>query len=128
MSEGVQITAVGTAIGLGLVALFQAAIALGAPFGRAAWGGEHAGVLPRSLRAASGVAFVVWSFAALVLLGRVNLGPLAGASIRWATWLIAGVLAVGTLMNAASRSPWERFGWAPFTLLLTAACAIVARG
>jgi hypothetical protein len=30
-------------------------------------------------------------------------------------------------MNAASSSPWERFGWAPFTLALSILCVLLAR-
>lgn len=32
------------------------------------------------------------------------------------------------LMNLASSSPWERFGWAPFTVLLAVAAFVAARG
>ena len=45
-----------------------------------------------------------------------------------ATWGLVIVLALGALANLASSSPWERFGWAPFTVLLTVATFIVARG
>jgi hypothetical protein len=31
-------------------------------------------------------------------------------------------------MNLASSSPWERFGWAPFTFLLALVTLVVARG
>ena len=37
---------------------------------------------------------------------------------RWGTWALVGYLALGALMNLASSSPWERFGWAPFTAVL----------
>jgi hypothetical protein len=29
-------------------------------------------------------------------------------------------------MNAASKSRWERFGWAPLTFVLAVLCAVVA--
>lgn len=41
---------------LAVIALFQLALALGAPLGAAAWGGRHRAVLPMRLRIASGVA------------------------------------------------------------------------
>ena len=44
---------------LGIVALLQAALALGVSWGRASWGGRHDGVLPLRLRMASGIAAVV---------------------------------------------------------------------
>ena len=125
-SDNLQLVAVLAAVGLGVVSAFQLLIALGAPLGRASWGGSHERALPVNLRIASACAVVVWAFAALVILGRAGLGPLAGGYLRWASWVLAGVLVVGTLMNAASRSPWERFGWAPLTLVLAALCFVVA--
>jgi hypothetical protein len=124
MSAGTA--AILAAIGLGFVAAFQLAIALGAPLGRASWGGTHAGVPPPKLRIASGVAAVVWAAAALVVLGRADLGPLSGGFLRWAAWVLVGVLVLGALTNVASRSRWERFGWAPFTAVLALLCGIVA--
>jgi hypothetical protein len=44
---------------LTVVAIFQIALALGAPLGDAAWGGRHQGVLPRGLRVASALAGIV---------------------------------------------------------------------
>ena len=126
-SDAVQLVAVIAATGLGAVALFQLAIAMGAPVGRASWGGTHDGVLPRNLRAASAVATIVWALAALVILGRADIGVLSGSVTRWAAWVLVGVLVLGTVMNAASKSPWERFGWAPFTFALAVLCAVVAR-
>ena len=126
MEAGVQLVAAVAAVGLGVVAAFQLFIALGAPVGRASWGGAHEGVLPTSLRVASACAVVVWTLAALIVLGRAELGPLSGAYLRWASWVLVGVLVVGAVMNAASRSPWERWGWAPFTFILAILCAVVA--
>jgi hypothetical protein len=58
-----MVIAAGVAVGLlVVVAVFQLALALGAPFGKAAWGGAHDGVLPPRLRAASAfVGLVVYS-------------------------------------------------------------------
>jgi len=124
--DAVRLGAVIVAIGLAVVALFQVAIALGAPVGRASWGGTHDGVLPRNLRVASAIAAVVWTLAALVILGRADLGPFSGGFTRWAAWVLVGVLALGSVMNAASKSGWERYGWAPFTFTLAVICALVA--
>ena len=55
------------AVGCLGIAAFQVALAAGAPFGRAAWGGSHER-LPRKLRVASAVAAGVWVLAALVVL------------------------------------------------------------
>ena len=116
------------AAGFLVVASFQAALALGAPFGRAAFGGANAGTLPVEFRVASAIATGLWVLAALHALSRGGLTrrfPRLGN--RRVTWVLAGLTAVGALMNAASSSPWERFGWAPFTLGLSILCVLLAR-
>jgi hypothetical protein len=116
------------AVGLLGVVLFQLAIAAGAPLGRASWGGTHEGALPTGLRVASGVAVLFWAFAALVVLRRGGIGPLAlpDAALRWGTWFLFGLLLLGALMNVASPSGWERYFWAPYTLILAGLCFLVA--
>jgi hypothetical protein len=63
--------AVAAAVGFIAIAAFQLALALGAPLGRAAWGGAHLH-LPTSLRIASAFAVGVWVLAALIILGRAR--------------------------------------------------------
>ena len=123
------ISAVVAAGGFLAIASFQAALALGAPLGRAAWGGTHVGALPTGLRLASGSAVAVWLLAALVVLGRAGftITALPPSFLRVGTWMLVGVLLLGALMNIASSSPWERYMWAPFTLTLAALCFLVAR-
>ncbi len=121
--------AVAAVSGLLGIATFQVALALGAPLGRAAWGGIHAGSLPTGLRAASAVAVVVWTLAALVVLGRAGLDvlPLPAGVLHWGIWVLVAVLPIGALMNFASPSPWERFLWGPTALILAGLCLLVAR-
>ena len=83
-----DVAAVLATIGFGALVAFQLAIAFGAPFGRASWGGRHKGVLPTRLRTASAVAAVVWSLAALLILGRAGLGPLTGGDLRVVSWVL----------------------------------------
>jgi hypothetical protein len=111
------------------IAMFQTALALGAPLGRAAWGGIHDGQLPTSFRIASACAVIVWALAAVIVLGRagVDLTPLPMRVVHVGTWVLVGILLVGALMNVASSSPWERYMWAPFTLTLAVLCLLVAR-
>jgi hypothetical protein len=111
---------VAAAAGLIGIALFQAAIAAGAPLGRASWGGTHEGALPTGLRIASAVAVLVWTFAALLVLRRGGLGlhAIPEPAARWGTWILAGLLLLSALLNAASSSPWERYFWAPYALTL----------
>jgi hypothetical protein len=99
---------------LGLLALFQLALALGAPWGAAAWGGGSEGVLPAHLRIASGFAAVLWGWAALVVAGK-SLGVVGQRRVL----LVLGVLSLVSLaMNLASPSALERGIWAPFALVM----------
>ena len=100
------------------IGAFQACLAVGAPWGAAAYGGGNEGRLPDRLRLTSGVASVVyWGLAGVVASGRgsrrVRSGLFAG---------VAGLMTVATVMNAASRSLPERLIWTP-TAAVTAVLA-----
>ncbi len=107
---------------------FQLALALGAPWGAAAWGGRNPGVLPTGLRVASAfVGVVVYPLIALVILA-------AGGAIAddWlpigrtvVMWILAAFFVLGTVVNAISRSPIERI-WAAVSLALAVCCAVIA--
>lgn len=112
-------------IGFLVIAVFQAALALGAPLGRAAWGGRTA-VLPDRLRRASAVAVVMWSWRPRSSwAGLIDL-PLPRDVLTWGSWILVVLSSLGALMNVASSSPWERFGWAPLAAVLAFLSAIVA--
>jgi hypothetical protein len=115
------------AMGFLLIAAFQAALALGAPLGRAAWGGKHR-VLPANLRRSSAVAIVVWLVAAVVILGRAGVVavPLPEVVLVWGAWALVVISVLGAIVNLASSSPWERFGWAPLSLVLAVLSWVVA--
>jgi hypothetical protein len=49
------------------------------------------------------------------------------ALYRTGTKVLVGLLGAGTLTNFASSSPWERFGWRPFTLVLFSLSLVLAR-
>jgi hypothetical protein len=121
--------AVVLAVGLVIVAAFQAALTLGAPLGAAAMGGTTPGKLPEAIRLMTGLFTVVWLFAVLLVLARGGyaLVPLPEAVSRVGAWALVGLLGLGALMNFASSSPWERFGWGPFTLVLFTFGLVLAR-
>lgn len=109
------------------IAAFQAALALGAPLGRAAWGGANR-IIPPRLRRASAVAAVVWLFAVVVILGRAGVIEVPTPSIVLVVgaWALVLLSAVGAIVNLASSSPWERFGWAPYAATLAVLSLVVA--
>ncbi|MEX0970718.1 MAG: hypothetical protein WD046_09780 [Paracoccaceae bacterium] len=102
---------VGTGL-LGLLAVFQLALAAGAPWGVAAWGGQNPGRLPRHLRIASLVNIAVFLLAIWALLGALTPG--------WLLWSLTAFFGLGILMNLISRSRVERLLWTP---VATGICA-----
>jgi hypothetical protein len=126
-SDGARAAAVAAAFGFLLVACFQVGLASGAPWGRAAWGGAH-DRLPATLRIASAIAAGLWIAAALVILSLADYEPipLPFRVARWVAWVLFGLLALGALMNLASRSRWERFLMSPIALILSVLCLVVA--
>ena len=110
---------------LGL-AVLQAGLAAGRPWGRLAWGGQH-DVLPRQLRISSAVSIAVYVFFAAVALtagGLVGLLPedFAGG----AAWFIAAYSALGVALNGISRSRPERAVMTPVSLVLAVCFLIIA--
>lgn len=110
------------------LAVFQVALALGAPIGRFAWGGQH-DVLPTGLRIGSAVSVVVYALIAAVVATRAGLLPgESGSVVRTATWVVAAYFLLGIAVNLASRSRPERLVMSPLCAVLCALCAVVAIG
>jgi hypothetical protein len=116
------------AIGFIALAVFQAALAAGAPWGQAAWGGGDTH-LSAAQRGASAVAAVVYVAAALIVLGRAGVWGTRGNAplFRWGTWFLAVVMAIGAVPNFISKSRWENFIFGPLALVLAILCVVTAR-
>jgi|SRR5665647_2548815 len=113
---------------LGLLAVFQVALVLGAPIGRFAWGGKN-DVLPSRLRVGSVISIVLYAVFALVLLDRAGLVDVMSDGVsKVGAWVLAGYFLIGIGMNAISRSKPERFTMAPVSAVLCIASVIVALG
>lgn len=112
---------------LAVVAAFQFALAAGAPWGRASYGGSHSGRLPAGLRLTSAVAFAVWVLVAVSVLRRAGTevwAPLPDGWLPVALWIVAGFLAISVVMNGISRSRIERI-WSPVCAVALAAVTTV---
>jgi len=116
-------TQVATAGFAGLAA-FQFVLAAGAPLGDAAWGGENAH-LTGAQRVGSAVAIVFYMAGILIVRGRSR--GRTERRYRWGTWALTTVLAVSSVANVASGSPWENFVLAPLALVLACLCFVIAR-
>lgn len=94
------------------VAMFQIALAIGAPLGHHAWGGVHQGRLPLNFRINSGLAAIVLLFAASVVLAEstvISWSPVPEFLLTPTVWLLAGLMALNTAGNLASKSAFERW-------------------
>jgi len=125
-----RLAALLAALGFGCIAAFEAALAAGAPWGHAAWGGAHS-ELSTAERTGSAVAILVWTAAAAIVLGRAGvwgIGRRRPATLfRRGTWFLAAVSALAALMKFASQSRWENLVFGPLALLLALLCTVVAR-
>lgn len=123
MTSAVVLTAL-----LAALACFQLALALGAPLGRFAWGGQHR-VLPTRMRVGSVAAIVTYAAIAVLALDRA--GTVDVLPERFSTvgmWVVLAYFVLGIAVNAASRSLPERLVMVPVTLVLSALSLLVARG
>lgn len=113
---------------LALLAIFQLALALGAPLGRFAWGGQHR-VLPRGLRVGSLVSILVYALIAVIAwdrVGAIEVFPEAFSEV--AMWVIFAYFVLGILVNAISRSKPERYTMVPVTIVLSVLSLFIAMG
>jgi hypothetical protein len=121
---------VAAAVGFAVIAVYEVALAFGAPFGGAAWGGNHPGTLPAGLRVASAVGAVLWGLAALIILQRAGLSsilPFGRTFVRRATWVLVVLSFMSAIANFASQSAAERLILAPVAIVLAVSCLMVAR-
>jgi hypothetical protein len=117
---------------LGVVILFQLALAAGAPWGAAAYGGRAAqedGRLLTRYRAASAASALVLTGALWLMLAAsavISAAPLAENLLGVGVWVLVGLFALNTVGNLAGRHPVERWGAGGITAVLTILCAWIA--
>ena len=127
-----EVAAIGAALLLAGVAVFQAALALGAPWGEMAYGGRVEttdGVLSGRHRASSASSFFVLLFAAWVILARADVmseGFLSDGFVRAGSWVVASYLVLNTVMNATARTSVERWVMGSATAIAAVLSFIVA--
>jgi hypothetical protein len=113
---------------LAALAVFQLALAAGAPLGRLAWGGQHR-VLPPRLRVGSLVSLAVYAFVALVAWARVGaIDVLPDAFAQVAMWVVFAYFCLGIGLNAISRSRPERLTMVPVCMVLSVLSLLIALG
>jgi hypothetical protein len=114
---------------LAALAAFQIALIAGAPLGRLAWGGQDR-VLPPAKRRGSAIAVILYLVFALLALESVGVTELlpsaADVAVQVAMWVVAVYLALGIVMNLASKSRVERAVMTPTAIVLAVLAFVVA--
>ncbi|MCI3923061.1 hypothetical protein MO973_22820 [Paenibacillus sp. TRM 82003] len=119
--------AVGFAVLIGAVIMFQLALAAGMPWGEYAMGGKFPGKYPPAMRWGIFPQIAILALLALLVLSRSGvLLPEWHSFSRSAIWFVVAYSALATFMNLITRSKRERSVWAPVSALLLATSAIVA--
>jgi hypothetical protein len=115
-----------------IVVLFQLALAAGAPWGAAAYGGravQDDGRLPTRYRVASAATAVFLTGALWFVLAAggviTTTAPLASL-LGVGAWILVGLFALNTVGNVAGRHPVERWGAGGITAVLTILCTWIA--
>jgi hypothetical protein len=117
---------------LALAAAFQIGLAVGAPWGAAAYGGRAAsgdGTLPVAYRFGSAVATLLLLGAIWVVLASVSVvgrGLVSLTSLTVILWGFAALFVLNTLGNVRGRHPLERWGAGTVTAVLAVLCAVIA--
>jgi hypothetical protein len=123
----IMVAAVVAYVLLAGLAVFQVALAAGAPLGHLAWGGKHR-VLPKGLRIASALSVLVYALFAFMISRAAALASETGdyRSDYPAIWVLTAYFGLGILANAASRSVPERLVMTPVAAVLFTCCLLIA--
>ena len=109
------------------VIAFQAAMALGAPWGAYAMGGAFPGRFPPAMRVAALVQAAVLGVLAVAVLSHAGLAlPTLAEAYPWLIWVAVAFSALSVLLNAITRSAGERRIWLPVALTLLVCSITVA--
>lgn len=117
---------------VGAVVAFQLALAAGAPWAAAAYGGRATlddGTLPTKYRAVSGIAVVVLLGVLWLILAAGSVsgrGPVSDSVLTMSTWVLVGFFLLDTIGNLRGRHPVERWGLGTVTAVLAGLCAVIA--
>ncbi|HEY5854189.1 MAG TPA: hypothetical protein VIW24_09105 [Aldersonia sp.] len=123
-----MIAATALCVILAALAVFQLALALGAPIGHFAWGGRHR-VLPTKLRVGSAVSILVYAVIAVLALDRsgvVEVLPDAVSTVGM--WIVFAYFVIGIPLNVISRSKPERYTMTPIVTILAVLSLLVSLG
>jgi hypothetical protein len=116
---------------IAVVVAFQVALASGAPWGAAAYGGRFVqgdGRLPTRHRVNSAIAALALSGAAWLVLAAgsvIDRGPVPDGVLAATIWALTLLFAVNTLANLSGKHPVERFGASAIAAVITVLCLVI---
>lgn len=110
---------------LGVLAIFQFALIVGAPLGRYTQGGSHV-VLPPAQRIICVISIVLYAAFALIILSKAGVIDTLENISHIGMWILAAFFFVGVFMNGISRSKPEQIIMTPVALILMLLCASLA--
>ncbi len=113
------------------LAVFQLALATGAPLGHLVYGGRRAETdhrLPRNLRIVSLFASLVLLAFAWIMLARAGVVEtnVSDTVLTVAAWMVVAFLALNTAGNLAAQHWFEKWVMGGMTALLVIVCSVVA--
>lgn len=109
----------------GMVA-FELLLALGMPWGKAAWGGQHK-ALSKNLRIASAASSLIYIFAILIVLTKSGVtSTFSQEFVSIALWAMVILFGIGAIMNLISRSKLERNIFVPVAAVICVLCLALA--
>ena len=122
-----QVAAVVATIGFFGLMCFQILLALGFPFGKAAWGGKYT-ILPNGFRIASLFSAVIYVFVSIIVLERAIVFTVINSStvVTYGVWIFTAFLGLNTISNFISRSKLEKLIMTPVSFTLGLLCLLVA--
>ena len=114
---------------IGIVILFQLALAAGMPWGSYAMGGMYPGKYPPVMRLVCIFQVLILAvLASIVLTKSGSIFPDWISFANSAIWFVVGFSAIATILNVITKSKWERRIWAPVSLLMLITSIVVAIG
>lgn len=110
----------------GIIA-FQIALALGAPLGAYAMGGQFQSRYPPAMRVAAVGQALLLALAGLIVLSSAGLvAPSVAEAFPWLIWLVVAFSGVSVVLNAITPSAGERRIWAPVAIVMLVSSLTVA--
>jgi hypothetical protein len=112
---------------IGIVIIFQLALACGAPWGEYSMGGKFKGRYPAKMRVVAVLNAAVLTIVGLIVLVRAELilSRLLPIS-KTAIWFVVGFSSLSVVLNAITKSVWERRIWLPVTIGMLISSLVVA--